>query len=191
MIDIDAVVPPMFLKHIEDFYKDPAHRRVKLCHRVRFLDAAHSKHLTKRDFDKQYLQSLLGKHKKFRLAFERYTKDEVKCRGLKQHEKKWMERHAMGNSHYTMRREDIIAIGGYDERFIGWACEDLDFNRRAFMYLGGGHLDPNPNYVVHSVHHNRTGWMNRKHTTRNEKLCEKNRKENVIKLPITDSWGVF
>lgn len=191
MVDIDAVVPPLFLKHIQGFYAEPANRRVKLCHRVRFLDPSHSKHLTKKRFDKQYLQSLIGKHKKFRLAFERYTKEEIKTRSIKTHEKKWMDKQALGNSHYTMRREDILAIGGYDERFIGWSCEDLDFNRRAFAYLGAGHIDPVPIYTIFSVHHNRAGWMNRKNTIRNENLYRKNKKENIIKLPINDTWGKF
>lgn len=192
MLDIDAVIPPQFLKSIEDFYADSSKENIKLAHRVKFLDPKHSKHLSKREFDKDYLNYLISKDKIFRLAFERYTKEEHKLRGLKDHERKWAESQALGNSHYTMRKEDFMAIGGYDERFIGWACEDMDFNRRAFLYLGKGTIRPVATLTVYSMHHNRMAWMNRKQTRRNEKLYDSNRKHNVIKLPVDpERWGKF
>jgi len=191
MLDIDAVVTPQFLSEIEKFYKDADNEKIKLAYRVRFLDPATSKQVTKKKFDEAFINGLIVRQSKFRKAFERYTKDEVKLRNMSAPEKKWMWDKALGNSHYTMRKEDFMAIGGYDERFIGWACEDLDFNRRAFDYLGYGRLLENPMMTVFSVHHARTGWMSRSSTLKNEKLYAKNKKHKVIKLPIGDAWGKF
>lgn len=192
MIDVDAIVPPYFLKHIEEFYRDKEKYNVKLAHRVKFLDNKFSKVVTKRQFDEEFMvKQLMANDKRFRLAFERFTIEEVKMRGLKGPQKKWYCSQALGNSHFTMRKEDFIAIGGYDESFIGWACEDLDFNRRAFAYLGRGYLRPELPYVIYSVHHSRQAWMNQKTTTRNEKLYARNKKNKVIILPITKTWGIF
>jgi len=191
MLDIDAVVTPLFLSEVEKFYKDPNNEKVKMAYRVRFLDPQASKSVTKRKFDEGVINGFICRQNKFRKAFERYTKDEIKLRKMNNNQKGWMENQALGNSHYTMRKEDFMAIGGYDERFVGWACEDLDFNRRAFMYLKHGHLSPAPVMTVYSVHHQRTGWMSRKGTMRNERLYAKNRKEDVIQIPIGDTWGKF
>lgn len=192
MIDIDAIVPPYFLKNIEKFYSESILHNVKLAHRVKFLDRRFSKSVTKHKFDEEFMiKNLMTNDKKFRLAFERYTVDELKLRGLKPHQKQWHSTQALGNSHYTMRKEDFIAVGGYDESFIGWGCEDLDFNRRAFSYLGRGYLRPEIPFVVYSVYHNRQAWMNPKTTRRNEKLYARNKKKNVIILPITKTWGAF
>jgi len=191
MLDIDAIVPPLFCQEVERFYKDPGNEKVKSCYRVRFLDPQTSKIAMKKDFDESFLNGLISKHLKFRQAFERYTKDEIKLRKMNGPQKKWIFGQALGNSHYTMRKEDFMAIGGYDERFIGWACEDLDFNRRAFAYLGQGTLMSVPGMTVFSVHHKRTGWMSRSGTARNEKLYDSNRKQNIIQLPIGDTWGKF
>lgn len=191
MLDIDSVVPPIFFREVEKFYKDPVNKRTKLCYRVRFLDPLTSKEVMKKPFNEAFLKGLINKHQKFRQAFERYTKDEIRLRKFTPAQKKWMFGQALGNSHYTMLKEDFMAIGGYDERFIGWACEDLDFNRRAFLYLGGGTLMGTPPMTVFSVHHKRTGWMSKKGTSKNENLCHSNKKKNIIQLPITDTWGKF
>ncbi len=192
MLDIDAVVPPLFFKQVEDFYKDQANERVKLCYRVRFLDPSTSKIAMKTGFDESFVNGLIVKHKKFRQAFERYTKDEIKLRGkMTAPQQKWLYGQALGNSHYTMLKEDFMAIGGYDEKFIGWACEDLDFNKRAFEYLGQGTLICSPTWTVFSVHHNRSAWMNRKRTKQNEGIYHSNKKKRIVKLEITDTWGKF
>jgi len=192
MIDIDAIVPPYFLNNIEKFYVDPAVKDVKLAHRVRFLNAKMSKLVTKMDFTEGILiKNIISQESKFRLAFERFTAEEIKSRGLKGHQKSWYRTQALGNSHYTMRKEDFFAIGGYDESFIGWACEDLDFNRRAFSYLNNGLLRPEIPYTVYSVYHNRQAWMDPKTTRRNEGLYALNKKNKVVILPITKTWGEF
>lgn len=193
MIDIDAVVPPFFLKGIEDFYQKKAPRpNVKLAHRVRFLDSKHSKHISKRDFGEEYIkQELIGRWRTYRLAWERYTIREHRVRKLQRHQLKWMEGEALGNSHSTMLREDYMAIGGYDERFVGWSCEDMDFNRRAYMYLGGGYMRQEPIYTVFSLWHTRNSWMSSKNTRKNERLYETNKKNNIVKIPIKKDWGKF
>ena len=192
MLDIDAIVQPNFLKSIENFFDVPSNIDTKLAHRVRFLDHKQSKFVTRNNFDEAYVIDTLRKqHNKYLLAYERYTKDEVKIRDPKGHKKKWMNNKALGCSHFTMRKEDYLAIGGYDESFIGWACEDLDFNRRAFIYMGKGTLRPEPHFVVFSVSHQRNAWMSSKSTSRNKKLYASNKKRNIIKIPITKSWGEF
>jgi len=191
MLDIDAIVTPLFLQEVEKYYKDPINEKSKMAYRVRFLDEKNSRVVSRGDFSEGVINNFIVKHKKFRQAFERYTKDEVKIRNMEGHQVKWMTDQALGNSHYTMRKEDFMAIGGYDEKFIGWACEDLDFNRRAFDYLESGYLNPTPFMTVFSMHHNRTGWMNRNTTKKNEKLYANNKANNIISIPISDSWGKF
>jgi predicted glycosyltransferase involved in capsule biosynthesis len=191
MLDIDAIVSSSFLEYVESFYKDPVHEKVKLAYRVRFLDPKASRIATKTEFNEIFLNDLARQHKKFRQAFERYTKDEIRLRNMNNTQKKWLENHALGNSHYTMRKEDFMAIGGYDERFVGWACEDLDFNRRAFIYLGGGHLVETVAMTIFSVHHERTSWMNGKNTKKNEHLYKENKDNKVVQLSINENWGKF
>ena len=191
MLDIDAIVTPHFLLEVEKFYKEVSREKVKLAYRVRFLDSVTSKQATKNKFDEEFVNGLIARQSKFRKAFERYTKNEIKLRKMSSSEKKWMMDEALGNSHYTMRKEDFMAIGGYDERFIGWACEDLDFNRRAFEYLRHGTLLPTPVMTVFSTHHERTGWLSRASTLKNERLYAKNKQDKVIQLPIDDTWGKF
>jgi len=192
MIDIDAIVPTRFFQNINEFYNDMANERSKLCYRVRFLDPKTSQVAMKTNFNEDFVNNLIVQHRKFRQAFERYTKDEVKLRGdMNAPQKKWLHGQALGNSHYTMLKEDFMEIGGYDEKFIGWACEDLDFNKRAFEYLGQGTLIGSPSWTVFSVHHNRTGWMSRKGTIRNERLYHSNKKNHIVKIPIGEQWGKF
>jgi glycosyltransferase involved in cell wall biosynthesis len=192
MIDIDAIVQPNFLESVESFFSNPSNYDTKLAHRVQYLDAKQSKFVTNNNFDEAYvIQVLRNNHKKYLRSYERYTSKEVKIRDPKNNQRKWLANKALGCSHFTMRKEDYLAIGGYDESFIGWACEDLDFNRRAFVYLGKGTLRPEPQFIVFSVSHQRKSWMNDKNTKRNKRLYESNKKAGVIKIPITKSWGQF
>ena len=102
-----------------------------------------------------------------------------------------MSNQALGCSHFTMRKKDYLAVGGYDESFIGWACEDMDFNRRAFAYLKKGTLRPEPQFIVFSVSHQRNAWMNQRTTRRNERLYASNKKKGIVQIPITKNWGQF
>lgn len=46
----------------------------------------------------------------------------------------WQLENAPSQSVIAIRRDDFLAIGGYDERFQGWGYEDLEFLHRAQKY---------------------------------------------------------
>ena len=192
MIDIDSLVPPSFLIGIKDFFSNPNMNRTKLCHRVRYLDVRESKRVADGNFNEEYIKKhLIGKAKKHRLAWERYTKNENKLRTFTKPQTRWFAGEALGNSHFTMKKKYYLEVGGYDERFVGWSCEDMDFNRRVFAYLGSGYLIASPKYTIFSVYHTRSDWMSVKNTKKNTKMYQRSKKNGVIKLPIEENWGVF
>lgn len=46
---------------------------------------------------------------------------------------------------------DFIRVGGYDERYIGWGCEDLDMRLR--LHLAGSTFETLPEGAVSSISH--------------------------------------
>ncbi|MCD6435232.1 MAG: glycosyltransferase, partial [Clostridiales bacterium] len=159
MIDVDALVTQDFLKGIVEFYSNPAKYKTKLAHRVRFLGSKETSQAFTAGVTDSLINGFIKRHKTLRFARERYTEKEMMVSRpdqLRRNDRqKLINTKALGNSHFTMRKEDYMAIGGYDERFIGWACEDLDFNLRAYKYLGGGQIREDLKYLIFSCHHSR------------------------------------
>ena len=196
MIDIDALVPPQFLIGISEFFSSPDKERTKLCHRVRFLDPKLTKEIFVGGIKEGRINKLIKNHRKFRFARERYTMKEMVIMRQSQlnrpDRQKMVTTKALGNSHFTMKKETYMAVGGYDETFVGWACEDLDFNLRVYKFLRGGRLREDPKYIVFSLHHERKkDWFIPAQRRTNERIYENNKKQNIIKLPISESWGKF
>ena len=83
--------------------------------------------------------------------------------------------------------------GGYDERFIGYGLEDLDFNVRSLRLIKESRMDLEPSRNVYHVKHvyEVEKWKNRGLTSLNSKHYKKNRKRNIIELPVNENWGRF
>src|SRR5204863_3571990 len=52
---------------------------------------------------------------------------------------------------YSVRRDDLLAVGGYDERFRGWGWEDLELGYRLHRLRLRLHFDTGA-WCVHYPH---------------------------------------
>jgi predicted glycosyltransferase involved in capsule biosynthesis len=197
MLDVDSVVNCNFLENIRQFYSIDNNKGVKLAHRVRFLTPAISKVLLKswRKFDCDFLRKHIVKRASlFNLARERYSSQEIRYVKLpKEKRAKMQASQALGNSHFTMLKDDYMALGGNDERFIGHGLEDLDFNLRAWRLLKCGRLFPDHNRTVYHVAYavKGTDWIGEKFKINNRRLYRKNKAKHIIKVPMSKNWGKF
>lgn len=195
MIDADSLVQPSFLPSIENFYKKND-KKIKLAHRVRFLTQTATKAVASkaRVLDAGIIEkTILNRYDAFSLARERYGDDEIILKDIPQSRRAFaMRKKALGNSHFTMLKDSYMAIGGYDERFIGHGLEDLDFNLRAWRYLKTGVLRPELRFTVfHISHHNTPGWYKEELRGKNRRIYRKNKKDGVIVIPKGKNWGKF
>jgi len=192
VVDIDAIVNKYFLENIEKFYSESDKNKTKLCHRIKQLDYESSMLFMLNNFEEDAIDLIIGKHYDIWTNIERYTKDEIVASGSDIREE-WLNGDALGTSQFTMLKSSFMTLGGYDESFIGYGCEDLDFNFRAYNFLGGGYLKPDPKYSLYHLVN-----MNSSQDYNNDKLLKnnyarylKNKKNNVISLPISSRWGKF
>lgn len=96
----------------------------------------------------------------------------------------------LGNSHFTMRKEKFLEVGGYDERFLGWNGEDREFMERVHHHLGEATLCPEARFY-HLYHDHEPDWKQKKLEGANLLLLAKAR-SNQYPLPrITKEWGKF
>jgi predicted glycosyltransferase involved in capsule biosynthesis len=187
MIDIDSIVPPLFLKSIEDFYAKPENANIKLAHRVRFIDEKTNQSV-KNGFDEEFIKrKIIANAGYYKLAKERFTVEERDAIGEEDYQK-----NALGNSHFTAKKEFWFAIGGCDERFKGRTCEDLDFNLRLFKYMNNGCLRKNPELsIYHVLHMHEKDWSTQEYSDKNRKLYAENKEKNIINVPMNEDWGYF
>lgn len=191
-LDIDAVVPPHFFDGIEDFYSSTPSDNAKLAHRVRFLNQKLSNEACAGNYDENYINNIIRYFSKYtKIAKERYTlNNSVNTKENVPDD--WKNGKALGCSHFTMRKEDFIAIGGMDERMIGWGSEDTDFNWRAFRFLNGGYIRTEPKYSVYDVIHPKN-WADSAwhagHHKNNSVIYDEHRAKNVIKIDMSEDWG--
>lgn len=199
MVDVDALVPPVFFNGIERFFGKYGDKS-RLSHRVRFLDPKASKwfrnhpQFTENQFNKLCIAQAV-KHK---VAKERYT-----VRNLQAHElhpaaiqglpADFRQTQVLGNSHFSIKKEHYMKIGGYDERFIGYGCEDLDFNARSLKVIGQSRMNLQPSHTVYHLEHvyEKNKWQDRGLLANNRKRYKKNMGLNDPTLPITSQWGKF
>lgn len=158
-LDVDAVVTPMFLNFIEEFYEKIDNKRAKLAHRVRFLNKQMSDEASKGLFDENFLNRIIQNYRASKLAKERYTLNTV-VNTKENVPLEWSNGMALGNSHFTMNKEDFVSMGGMDEDMIGWGSEDTDFNWRSFRFLKGGYINTSPQYNVYDITHPKD-WSNK------------------------------
>ncbi|MFW6129804.1 MAG: glycosyltransferase family 2 protein [Atribacterota bacterium] len=199
MVDVDSVLMPNFLSSIESFFKDETNRHNKLAHRVRFLTPNISKVLMYQTnkLDEHFLKTrILRRLSDYPVARERYTAQERLVthvlRSRRRINQKWFSEQALGNSHYTMSREDFMTIGGYDENFVGHGLEDLDFNLRAFRYLKRGTLRNLEKYTIfHLSHTHEKNWHNEKLRAKNRIFYRANKTKKVSSIHMRSDWGEF
>ncbi len=191
-LDLDSIISKHFLLNIEKFYSEHDTERMKLCHRVRMLDSDTSLTFLFNNFDESAIDNLLINYKNFVMHVERYTGDAIGYKGG-EISSEWLEGEALGNSQFTLLKSIFMELGGYGESFVGWGCEDMDFNLRAYRFLGGGYLEPDPRCnLYHLVNMNLSkNYRTTEIVEANYKKYCKNRENNIIFLPVSSRWGKF
>jgi len=191
-IDIDSIISKHFLINIEKFYSEHGTERLKLCHRIKQLNSEVSLLFMFNNFEEDDVDLVISKHHDFWTNIERYTKDEIETHGGNISQE-WLNGDALGTSQFTMLRSSFMKLGGYDESFIGYGCEDLDFNIRAYNLLGGGHLNTDPRCFVYHLENigGSEKYYDSKIVKDNYDRYLSNKKNNIISLPISSQWGKF
>ena len=190
MVDVDSIIMPQWLKMIENYFI--CTKKTKLCHRVRFLDA-YSKVL-KKGITENILNDIVKNGDCYRLARERYGEKAIILQNVSPHiiTKDMYENKALGNSHFTIFRDDYLEIGGYDERFVGHGLEDMDFNLRCFKHLKHGSIKKDIKYnIFHVAHPYEKDWLNNKHRVKNRVFYHKNKNQGTVKATAVGEWGEF
>jgi len=199
MVDVDALVPPVFFVGIEKFFGEYKSKS-RLGHRVRFLNDSSSNwfrqnpNFSMADFNKICV-SQSNKHK---LAKERYSisnlqKHEFNPNSIRALPHDFRTTQILGNSHFSMQKDHYMKLGGFDERFIGYGCEDLDFNVRALRLIGQSRMKLEPSYTVYHLSHKyeKRQWKDKGLTDLNRRQYKNNRRNRTCELPITSQWGTF
>lgn len=199
MVDVDALVPPVFFTATERFFSTYK-GKCRQGHRVRFLNEkgsgwfVNNPNFTTQDFNRICVQQA-NNHK---LAKERYTisnlqKHEFTPNRMRGIPGDFRTTQILGNSHFSMQKYHYMQLGGFDERFIGYGCEDLDFNVRALRHIGQSRMRLEPAYTVYHTKHNyeKRQWKDKGLTDLNRKQYKRNRKNNVVELPKNSQWGMF
>ncbi len=93
-----------------------------------------------------------------------------------------------GCSQFTMKREDIESIGCFNEEFIGWGNEDLEFNMRAWNAFGDTWISP---WILdHNKHEYSSDWHTKADEDRNTELYER-MKAAGFQAPENPEFGDF
>jgi glycosyltransferase involved in cell wall biosynthesis len=192
LLDADSVIPVDYISGIEDFFRDENNSRVKLCHRVVRVNPKETQQILASKLTAKYLNSMAKRPKSFMMYLERFTEREITKREFTIKDRKIMTK-ALGNSHFTMPKQNYMDVGGYNEEFVGWGCEDKEFNLRYFRHFRNGTIRDDarfmcfsltckqePNWRKKSLHHKNLGIYNR--TIANK---------SISILPMKKDWGKF
>lgn len=142
IVDSDIVMPPKF---IEIYYKKRKHSVINLSRALR-LTPEGTERLTEENILKNKYGNLYNK-KSYLYNIERYYKNALYeiFAPKKQAEK-------FRGMAFSIYKEDYIKLNGFDENFIGWGAEDLDFGRRAYyngIKIRNSHRN---NFQIHQWH---------------------------------------
>ena len=99
------------------------------------------------------------------------------------------EGHKTGNSHLTMRLADLMGLGGYDERFIGYGHEDHDLNMRAWQKFGDTEMYEYPIFQV--THNYETTWQTEELMMQNHGQFMVNEIDGFPELKHQKGFGEF
>lgn len=199
MVDVDALVPPVFFVGIEKFFAEYKGKS-RLGHRVRFLTESASgwfrsnPAFSMADFNK----ICVAQSNKHKLAKERYSisnlqKHELHPNAIRGLPHDFRTTQILGNSHFSMQKDHYMKLGGFDERFIGYGCEDLDFNVRALRLIGQSRMKLEPSYTVYHLWHKyeKRLWKDKGLTDLNRRQYKRNRKNRTCELYKSAQWGIF
>jgi len=199
MVDVDALVPPIFFVGIEKFFNE--HKgKSRLGHRVRFLnDKGSSWFFNHPDFSMSDFNKIcVSKANDHKMAKERYTtanlqKHEFHPNKIRAAPHDFKTTQILGNSHFSMQKKHYMQLGGFDERFIGYGCEDLDLNIRALKLIGESRMKLEPSYTVFHLAHKyeKRIWKDKSLTDLNRLNYKRNRRNRTVELPRNSQWGIF
>jgi Glycosyltransferase like family 2 len=156
ILDVDCVVPDNFLTNLDGLINDPKYAETKFAHRVRLVPQAYSQRMLSFGLDR--IDQFKAKIKGFGIVTEDYLDKVIGC----------------GN--FTISRDKYIALGGYDERFVGHGLEDVDFNLRAQYHGIETHLIEDID-LLHVFHHKTPDWNDPAADAANRKLFHQNIKD--------------
>lgn len=142
IVDSDIIMPHKF---IEIFFKNRKEGVVNLSRAIRLTEEM-SNLLTDKDIDNNKYSHLYSK-KVYLYNIERYYKNKIYSIFLPK--KQAGKFRAMA---FSMYKEDYIKMNGFDENFIGWGLEDVDFGQRAYhngIKINNSHKN---NFQIHQWH---------------------------------------
>lgn len=168
ILDVDCLMPQDFLQSIERMIW--THAPTKIAHHVRWLDPAASDAIRK---DGLGIMDTTVFRKLDR--YNRYTEE--------------YENRLTGCSQQTIKGDAFSELNGFDERYIGYGHEDVDFNIRAFDLFGPPVFhDSAGNELVHLWHTRSDEWHNDQTDKGNRALFEANKAAGFPLPPIPASW---
>lgn len=117
VLDVDCLAQPYLLDRVTDYFECEENKRIKLGYRIRHLDSHTTDQIKLYGID-YFARYVLIRPEYFNNTFYE-SHNNIKG----------------GNSHYTMLTKVARQVG-YDERYIGYGNEDVDFNLRAHRIVG-------------------------------------------------------
>jgi predicted glycosyltransferase involved in capsule biosynthesis len=192
LLDADSLVPVDYIIGIEDFFRNQDNSRVKLCHRVVRVNPKETQQILSSRITAKYLNSMAKRPASFMMYLERFTEKEITKREIKIKDRALMTQ-ALGNSHFTMQKQNYLDIGGYNEEFIGWGCEDKEFNLRYYRYFKNGTIRDDARYMCFSLTCKQESDWRRKslHNANLERYNNTVANKEISCLPIHKGWGEF
>jgi predicted glycosyltransferase involved in capsule biosynthesis len=138
--DVDCLMPKGHLSSIERFYDDADNQDARLATPVRYLDQITTQQALKTGDPLAYLERHAFPHpQRYQLHPSVYDGEKV-----------------LGNSQFTIRKEQFIDLGGFDDRFVGHGVEDLEFNSRYWEHYGNAVMGTSE--VFHLAHGASANW---------------------------------
>lgn len=190
LLDADTIVPIYYLQGIEDFYNNVENEQKKICYRVVRVNQKEKNELF-RNIDENILNGLIERLTQFRMYLERYTEREIINKSFNIVNKGLLNK-ALGNSHFTLPKENFIKVGGYNEKMIGWGCEDKEFNLRYYRKFKNGVLREDNKYICFSLPCNyEHNWRIESLHIKNKLIYQKTINSGIYELPIGENWGKF
>ncbi|MGL6098576.1 MAG: glycosyltransferase [Fusobacteriaceae bacterium] len=142
IVDSDIVMPKRFL---EIFYKNRKNNQMNLSRPLR-LTKENNEDLKDLDIINNTYEHLYSK-KSYAYNIERYYKNKLyKVFAPKKQAEKFR------TMAFSIYKDDYIKLNGFDENFIGWGAEDIDFGRRAYykgIKINNSHRN---NFQIHQWH---------------------------------------
>lgn len=170
-IDSDIIIQPKF---IEIFYRKRKKRVLNLSRSIR-LTEENTKKLTPERIEENNFKGLYT-YKDYLFLLNRYYKNIFYSFFFKKKLAKKFRSMA-----FSLYKEDYMEINGFDENFIGWGPEDVDFGLRAF-YLGISIKNSHKNNFQFHQWHKESDKNNGKSMKYFEELWEKRKKSGKIEI---------